>query len=59
MSPIVYEQLKGTKEPSWKFSASYHHAKCTKYFKIREGYKTDNPDNTKKEYCHFATGHSI
>jgi hypothetical protein len=50
---IVYDRLKNIKGANWKFTASYHHAKCANYFKIREGYKTDNPDNTKKEYCYY------
>lgn len=48
---IVYEKLKSTKGTDWKFSPSYHHVKCAKYFGIREGYNTENPEITKKEYC--------
>jgi len=33
---IVRDKLKGTKEADWKYSPSYHHVKCTRYFKIKE-----------------------
>lgn len=48
---IVREKLKHIKGDNWKFTASSHHSKAAKYFKIREGYKTDHPEKTKKEYC--------
>ena len=48
---IVYDKLKSTKGEDWKFSPSYHHVKCANYFSIREGYNTDHPEKTKKEYC--------
>ncbi len=50
---IVMERLKIIKGPNWKFTASSHHARSAKYFKIREGYKTNNPEKTKKEYCFY------
>lgn len=50
---IVYDRLKGIKGADWKFSPSYHHAKCASFFKIREGFKTENPEITKKEYCYY------
>lgn len=53
ISDIVYSKLKDKKAKGWKFNASYHHSKCAKYFKIREGYKTNNPEKTKKEYCQY------
>jgi hypothetical protein len=47
----VYEKLKDTKPTNWKFSASCHHAKCTKYFKIRVGHYTGEPTKTNGKYC--------
>jgi hypothetical protein len=47
----VVERIKSVMPNGWKFSPSYHHSRCAKYFKIREGYKTDKPEVTKKEYC--------
>ena len=47
----IVENLKNSMPSNWKFSPSYHHVKCANYFKIREGYNTDNPEKTKKEYC--------
>jgi len=48
---IIREKLKNKKGDDWKFSPSYHHSKVAKYFKIREGYKTNKPEITRKEYC--------
>ncbi len=53
VSKIIQDRLKDRKGPGWRFSASYHHALCVKYFKIREGYKTEKPDITKREYCEY------
>ena len=47
----VYENLKDIKPTNWKFSASCHHAKCTKYFKIRVGHYTGEPSKTNGKYC--------
>ncbi len=51
VSKQVYEQLKTYKPKEWKFSASYHHTKCVRYFKIKVGYYTGNPEETNKKYC--------
>lgn len=51
----VYENLKELKAPNWKFSASYHHAKCTKYFRIRIGHYSGEPQKTNGKYCIFDT----
>ncbi len=48
---IIIDRMKNTKGDNWKFSPSVHHSKAAKYFNIREGYKTDTPEKTKKEYC--------
>lgn len=49
----INERLKNIKGPNWIFSPSFHHSKAAKYFNIREGYKTSNPEKTKKEYCYY------
>jgi len=49
----VYENLKPFKQKGWKFSASYHHARCTKYFKIRVGHYSGEPEKTNGKYCIF------
>jgi hypothetical protein len=51
VSKQIYEKLKDSYRENWKFSASYHHAKCAKYFKIKEGHYTGNPDKTNAKYC--------
>jgi len=50
---IIREKLKHSKGSNWKFSASLHHSRAAKYFKIREGYKTSTPEKTMKEYCYY------
>ena len=47
----VYENLKDKKPANWKFSASSHHAKCTKYFKVRVGHYQGHPEITDGRYC--------
>lgn len=47
----VYEKLKDKKSLNWKFVASFHHAKCTKYFKIRTGHYKGEPEKTIEKYC--------
>lgn len=47
----VYENLKGRKPTNWKFCASFHHAKCAKYFKIRSGHYSGKPEKTDGKYC--------
>ncbi len=47
----VYEKLKDQKPVGWKFSASYHHAKCTKYFKVRNGHYIGQQEKTNTKYC--------
>ena len=49
----VYDNLKTVKPENWKFSASYHHAKCAKFYKIRVGYYTGNIEQTDEKYCVF------
>ena len=51
VSKLIYDNLKDSKPNNWKFSASYHHAKCTKYFKIRVGHYKSNPSKTNGKYC--------
>jgi hypothetical protein len=48
----VEEKLRFKMRPGWKFS-SYQHLKCIRFFRIREGYKTDTPDVTDKQYCFY------
>ena len=47
----IYESLKENKPKNWKFSASYHHVKCTKYFKVRVGHYKGDPNKTNAKYC--------
>jgi hypothetical protein len=47
----VFENLKDKKPANWKFSASSHHAKCTKYFKVRIGHYQGHPEITDGRYC--------
>jgi len=47
----VYELLKDSKPNNWKFSASYHHAKCAKYFKIKIGHYIGKPEQTDGRFC--------
>jgi hypothetical protein len=51
VAKLVYDSLKNTKPLNWKFSASYHHAKCAKYYKIRVGHYKGEPGNTNNTYC--------
>ena len=37
----------------WKFNASYHHAKCWKYYKIRPSSGDQNPEKTNEKYCYY------
>lgn len=51
VSKRIFEQLKDIYPENWKFVASYHHMKCTKYFKIKEGFYTGHPEKTNAKYC--------
>jgi len=51
VSKLVYENLKAKKPSNWKFNPSYHHSRCTKYFKIRVGKYTGEPEKTDEKYC--------
>lgn len=51
VSKIIYEKLKDKMPDGWKFSASTNHSKCAKYYKIREGYYSGEPEKTNKKYC--------
>ncbi|MGD8307029.1 MAG: DUF3644 domain-containing protein [Ignavibacteria bacterium] len=51
VSRQVYDNLKDKKPSNWKFNPSYHHNKCAKYFKIRVGHYSDEPEKTDEKYC--------
>lgn len=55
MANKIYKALKDRMGPGWKFTASYHHAKCWKYYNVRPGndVKGDTRGNTKEKYCIF------
>lgn len=40
-----------------RFSASYHHSKCWKYFKVRPESDSDQPDRTEVKYCQYDVTH--
>lgn len=49
----VYNALKDEMPQDWKFNASYHHAKCWKYYNIRPEKGDPNPEKTKEKYCYY------
>lgn len=49
----VYNALKDSMPSNWKFNASYHHAKCWKYYKIRPEKGDPNPEKTNEKYCYY------
>ncbi len=55
MANKIYKALKDRMGPGWKFTSSYHHAKCWKYYNVRPGndVKGDARGNTKEKYCIF------
>lgn len=40
-----------------KFSASYHHSKCWKHYKVRPEPSNQNPTETNLKYCHYDAAH--
>jgi hypothetical protein len=51
VSKQVYVNLKDIMPKDWRFSASSHHVRCAKYFKIREGHYSGEPEKTNSKYC--------
>ncbi len=49
----VYNVLRSKMPQGWKFNASYHHAKCWKYYKIRPSSGDQNPEKTNEKYCYY------
>ncbi|MBB6062800.1 hypothetical protein HNP65_001252 [Thermosipho japonicus] len=49
----VYEALKNKMPKDWKFTASYHHSKCWKYYKIRPKNGAKDPFRTNEKYCYY------
>ena len=49
----VYEALKDKMPKGWKFTASYHHSKCWKYYKVRPENGAKNPNKTNEKYCYY------
>lgn len=50
----VYNALKDKMPQNWKFNASYHHAKCWKFYKIRPKKNGEkNPEKTNEKYCYY------
>ncbi len=47
----VYKDLKNNMSSNWKFTASSHHARCWKYYKVRPPANSNNPDKTDVQYC--------
>ena len=41
-----------------KFNASYHHPKLCQFYKIKPIGNTDNPFDTKSEYCLYDDTHN-
>ncbi len=49
----VYNALRDKMPPGWKFNASYHHARCWKYYKIRPNKGDSKPEKTNEKYCYY------
>lgn len=49
----VYNALKDEMPENWKFSASFHHAKCWRYYGIRPNKGDPNPEKTNEKYCYY------
>lgn len=47
----ITERLRNKMPEGWSFSASYHHSKCVKHFKIRQPASPGEPDKTNEKYC--------
>lgn len=53
----VAEQVAQALGPQKRFSASHHHVKCWRYFKVRPPKDSDNPAQCKTEYCQYDELH--
>ena len=42
---------------SFRFNASYHHAKACEFYKVRPKKGDPHPEKTKIEFCHFDAAH--
>lgn len=51
VADLIYNKLKNSFGNKWKFNASFHHSKCTKYFKVRDGHYLGQPEKTNTKYC--------
>ena len=55
---LVEQELKSSLGPDVKFTASSHHARAWKFYKIRPERGAENPAQTKTQYCHFDVAHN-
>lgn len=55
----IKEFLQDKYDKAIKFSPSYHHARCTKYYKIHEGKGTNQPHRTRTEYSRYNPTYNL
>ena len=51
MANRIYEKLAPHMPKGWKFTDSYHHAKCWRFYHARPGANSKNPGKTDTKYC--------